>query len=99
MAAQALMTIALRSGEPFRLQIYEFFHSLIYGGEVRGKGRGAGSTLRGNGGEAKGATGTGLRTIISPMLRVLDEMYQAQEAMMRSTCTFKMLRDWVSVPF
>ena len=30
--AQALITIAVRSGEPFRLQIYEFLHVLAQGG-------------------------------------------------------------------
>lgn len=43
-AAHALITLAIRSGEPYRLQIYEFLHSLVYGGglgtdKVRG-GRG-----------------------------------------------------------
>ncbi|KAI4371226.1 hypothetical protein MLD38_019488 [Melastoma candidum] len=31
-AAQALTTMAIRSGEPFRLQIYEFLHALAQGG-------------------------------------------------------------------
>ncbi|WJX89698.1 hypothetical protein P8452_71672 [Trifolium repens] len=31
-AAQALTTMAIRSGEPFRLQIYEFLHTLAQGG-------------------------------------------------------------------
>lgn len=32
MASHALITLAIRSGEPYRLQIYEFMHSLLYGG-------------------------------------------------------------------
>eukprot|EP00271_Cylindrocystis_brebissonii_P002242 TRINITY_DN12688_c0_g1_i1.p1 TRINITY_DN12688_c0_g1~~TRINITY_DN12688_c0_g1_i1.p1 ORF type:complete len:1176 (+),score=259.12 TRINITY_DN12688_c0_g1_i1:411-3938(+) len=83
-AAHALVTVAIRSGEPYRLQIYDFFHQLIYGGGVpKDQVRGLMGGWAISNGEDKGASGTGLQSIISPMLRVLDEMYQAQEHMMK----------------
>lgn len=77
-AAQALITIAVRSGEPFRLQIYEFLHVLAQGG-MQTKFT---DTQLSNG-EDQGASGTGLSSIISPMLRVLDEMYQEQDELIK----------------
>lgn len=73
-AAQALVTVALRSGEPYRLQIYEFLHTLAQG-RTREKVIGAEATN----GEDQGASGTGLSSIIAPMLQVLDEMYKGQD--------------------
>eukprot|EP01018_Ginkgo_biloba_P026890 Gb_19640 [translate_table: standard] len=77
-AAQALITIAIRSGEPFRLQIYEFLHALAQGG-MQAKFT---DTQLSNG-EDQGASGTGLSSIISPMLRVLDEIYNAQDELIK----------------
>lgn len=73
-AAQALVTVAIRSGEPYRLQIYEFLHTLAQG-RTREKVIGAEATN----GEDQGASGTGLSSIIAPMLRVLDEVYKGQD--------------------
>lgn len=73
-AAQALVTVAIRSGEPYRLQIYEFLHTLAQG-RTREKVIGAEATN----GEDQGASGTGLSSIIAPMLRVLDEVYMGQD--------------------
>ncbi|KAL5991582.1 hypothetical protein ACLOJK_012491 [Asimina triloba] len=77
-AVQALTTIAIRSGEPFRLQIYEFLHALALGG-VQSQF----SDLQVSNGEDQGASGTGLGSLISPMLRVLDEMYKAQDDLIK----------------
>ncbi|XP_059072637.1 uncharacterized protein LOC131065259 [Cryptomeria japonica] len=77
-AAQALITIAIRSGEPFRLQIYEFLHVLAQGG-MQTKFT---NTQLSNG-EDQGASGTGLSSIIAPMLRVLDEMYKSQDELIK----------------
>ncbi|CAN6454241.1 unnamed protein product [Victoria cruziana] len=73
-AVQALTTMAIRSGEPFRLQIYEFLHALVQGG-VQAQF----SDMQLSNGEDQGASGTGLGSLISPMLKVLDEMYEAQD--------------------
>uniref|UniRef100_A0A1D1YDP9 Lysine-specific demethylase 2A n=1 Tax=Anthurium amnicola TaxID=1678845 RepID=A0A1D1YDP9_9ARAE len=73
-AVQALTTIAVRSGEPFRLQIYEFLHALARGGD-----QSRFSEIQFSNGEDQGASGTGLGSLISPMLRVLDELYRAQD--------------------
>lgn len=77
-AVQALTTLAIRSGEPYRLQIYEFLHALALGG-VQSQF----SELQLSNGEIQGASGTGLSTLISPMLHVLDEMYKAQDDLAR----------------
>ncbi|CAL9099513.1 unnamed protein product [Musa textilis] len=77
-AAQALITIAIRSGEPYRLQIYEFLHALSLGG-VQSQF----SQSQISNGEDQGASGTGLGSLISPMLKVLDEMYRAQDDLIR----------------
>lgn len=77
-AAQALTTMAIRSGEPFRLQIYEFLHSLTLGG-VQSQF----SNMQVSNGEDQGASGTGLGTLISPMLRVLDELYRGQDELIK----------------
>ncbi|KAH7668008.1 Armadillo-like helical-containing protein [Dioscorea alata] len=77
-AAQALITIAIRSGEPYRLQIYEFLHALAQGGVQTQF-----SELQLSNGEDQGASGTGLGSLISPMLNVLDEMYRAQDDLIR----------------
>lgn len=77
-AAQALTTIAIRSGEPFRLQIYEFLHALAQGGVQSQL-----SEMHVSNGEDQGASGTGLGVLISPMLMVLDEMYRAQDDLIR----------------
>ncbi|KAI3849319.1 hypothetical protein MKW92_002905 [Papaver armeniacum] len=73
-AAQALTTIAIRSGEPFRLQIYEFLNALAQGG-VQSQY----SDMYVSNGEDQGASGTGLGSLISPMIKVLDEMYKEQD--------------------
>ncbi|XP_074591395.1 uncharacterized protein LOC141847287 isoform X1 [Curcuma longa] len=77
-AAQALMTIAIRSGEPYRLQIYEFLHALALGG-VQSQF----SQSHFSNGEDQGASGTGIGSLISSMLKVLDEMYRAQDDLIR----------------
>ncbi|XAR50699.1 hypothetical protein NMG60_11005097 [Bertholletia excelsa] len=77
-AAQALTTMAIRSGEPYRLQIYEFLHALAQGG-VQSQF----SDMHTSNGEDQGASGTGLGSLISPMLKVLDEMYSAQDELIR----------------
>ncbi|XXG66397.1 hypothetical protein AAC387_Pa05g3885 [Persea americana] len=77
-AVQALTTIAIRSGEPFRLQIYDFLHALAQGG-VQAQF----SDMHLSNGEDQGASGTGLGSLISPMIKVLDEMYKAQDDMIK----------------
>ncbi|KAB2620433.1 hypothetical protein D8674_039376 [Pyrus ussuriensis x Pyrus communis] len=77
-AAQALTTLAIRSGEPFRLQIYEFLHTLAHGG-VQSQF----SEMHLSNGEDQGASGTGLGALISPMIDVLDEMYRAQDDLIK----------------
>ncbi|XP_062210700.1 uncharacterized protein LOC133912127 [Phragmites australis] len=77
-AVQALTTIAVRSGEPYRLQIYEFLHALALGGVQSNF-----SELQLSNGENQGASGTGLGSLISPMLKVLDEMYRGQDDLAR----------------
>ncbi|XP_077225719.1 SH3 domain-containing protein isoform X2 [Tasmannia lanceolata] len=77
-AAQALTTMAIRSGEPFRLQIYEFLHALSQGG-VQSQF----SDMQLSNGEDQGASGTGLGSLISPMLKVLDAMYKAQDDLIK----------------
>ncbi|GLT97448.1 hypothetical protein SLE2022_150130 [Rubroshorea leprosula] len=74
LAAQALTTIAFRSGEPFRLQIYEFLHTLAQGGVQSQL-----SEMHLSNGEDQGASGTGLGALITPMIKVLDEIYAAQD--------------------
>jgi hypothetical protein len=69
--------MAIRSGEPYRLQIYEFLHALAEGGmESR-------FNLHVSNGEDQGASGTGLGILISPMIKVLDEMYNAQDELIK----------------
>lgn len=80
-AAQALITMAIRSGEPYRLQIYEILHALEQGG-VQSQF----SDIYCNG-EDQGASGTGLGILISPMLRILDDMYRAQDELIRNMRT------------
>lgn len=77
-AVQALTTIAIRSGEPYRLQIYELLHTLAQGG-VQSQF----SDMHISNGEDQGASGTGLGSLISPMLKVLDEMYSAQDDLIK----------------
>ncbi|KAK0592803.1 hypothetical protein LWI29_025709 [Acer saccharum] len=77
-AAQALTTMAIRSGEPFRLQIYEFLHALAQGGVQSQL-----SEMHLSNGEDQGASGTGLGVLISPMVKVLDEMYRAQDELIK----------------
>ncbi|KAL7092502.1 hypothetical protein ACP275_12G168100 [Erythranthe tilingii] len=77
-AAQALTTMAIRSGEPYRLQIYEFLHTLAQGG-VQSQF----SDMHTSNGEDQGASGTGLGSLISPMLKILDEMYSAQDELIK----------------
>ncbi|GMP35431.1 hypothetical protein CsSME_00007861 [Camellia sinensis var. sinensis] len=77
-AAQALTTMAIRSGEPYRLQIYEFLHALAQGG-VQSQF----SDMHISNGEDQGASGTGLGSLISPMLKVLDEMYSTQDELIK----------------
>eukprot|EP00249_Psilotum_nudum_P022201 c28414_g1_i1 orf=316-3969(-) len=77
-AAQALMTIAIRSGEPYRLQIYELLQALAQGGANTKLVDGLVSN-----GEDQGASGTGLSSILAIMLRVLDEMYKAQDELIK----------------
>ena len=77
-AAQALTTMAIRSSEPYRLQIYEFLNVSAQGG-VQAKF----SDLHVSNGEDQGATGTGLGSLLSPMIQVLDEMYKAQDELIK----------------
>ncbi|CAJ2676382.1 uncharacterized protein LOC123915595 [Trifolium pratense] len=77
-AAQALTTMAIRSGEPFRLQIYEFLHTLAQGGLQSQL-----SDVHLSNGEDQGASGTGLGVLLSPMIKVLDEMYSAQDDLIK----------------
>ncbi|KAK7251462.1 hypothetical protein RIF29_34686 [Crotalaria pallida] len=77
-AAQALTTMAIRSGEPFRLQIYEFLHTLAHGGLQTQF-----SDMHISNGEDQGASGTGLGVLLSPMIKVLDEMYRAQDDLIK----------------
>lgn len=77
-AAQALTTMAIRSGEPFRLQIYEFLHTLAQGGLQSQL-----SDVHLSNGEDQGASGTGLGVLLSPMIKVLDEMYKAQDDLIK----------------
>ncbi|KAL9227135.1 hypothetical protein vseg_002867 [Gypsophila vaccaria] len=81
-AAQALTTLAIRSGEPYRLQIYEFLNALAQGG-VQAQF----SDLHVSNGEDQGASGTGLGSLLSPMIQVLDEMYKAQDELIRDIRT------------
>lgn len=77
-AVQALTTIAIRSGEPFRLQIYEFLYTLAEGGVQSQL-----SEMHLSNGEDQGASGTGLGVLITPMLKVLDEMYVGQDELIK----------------
>ncbi|GMG99264.1 hypothetical protein Nepgr_001104 [Nepenthes gracilis] len=77
-AAQALTTMAIRSGEPYRLQIYEFLNALAQGG-VQSQF----SDLHVSNGEDQGASGTGLGSLLSPMIQVLDEMYKSQDELIK----------------
>ncbi|EFH62087.1 SH3 domain-containing protein [Arabidopsis lyrata subsp. lyrata] len=77
-AIQALTTIAIRSGEPFRLQIYEFLYTLAEGGVQSQL-----SEMHLSNGEDQGASGTGLGVLITPMLKVLDEMYVGQDELIK----------------
>jgi hypothetical protein len=77
-ADQALTTMAIRSGEPFRLQIYEFLHTLAQGGLQFQF-----SEMHLSNGEDQGASGTGLGALISPMINILDEMYRAQDDLIK----------------
>lgn len=77
-AVQALTTMAIRSGEPYRLQIYEFLHVLAEGG-VQSQF----SEMHISNGEDQGASGTGLGALIGPMLNVLDEMYRGQDELIK----------------
>lgn len=77
-AAQALTTMAIRSGEPFRLQIYEFLHTLAQGGL-----QSQFSDMHLSNGEDQGTSGTGLGVLLSPMIKVLDEMYRAQDDLIK----------------
>ncbi|XP_078427619.1 SH3 domain-containing protein isoform X2 [Wolffia australiana] len=81
-AVQALTTIGIRSGEPFRLQIYEFLHALALGGN-----QSRFSEFQSSNGEDQGASGTGLGSLISPMLRILDELYLAQDELIKDIRT------------
>ncbi|KNA11312.1 hypothetical protein SOVF_136400 [Spinacia oleracea] len=81
-AVQALTTMAIRSGEPYRIQIYEFLNALAQGG-VQAKL----SDLHVSNGEDQGASGTGLGSLLSPMIQVLDEMYKAQDDLIRDIRT------------
>ncbi|KAJ6732051.1 SH3 DOMAIN-CONTAINING PROTEIN [Salix purpurea] len=57
--------MAVRSGEPFRLQIYEFLNALAQGGVQSQL-----SEMNLSNGEDQGASGTGLGVLISPMVKV-----------------------------
>lgn len=60
------------------MQIYEFLHALAQGGVQTQF-----SELQLSNGEDQGASGTGLGSLICPMLNVLDEMYRAQDDLIR----------------
>ncbi|KAJ0917986.1 putative SH3 domain-containing protein [Helianthus annuus] len=88
LAAQALTTIAIRSGEPYRIQIYEFLHALAEGG-VQYKLSDISN------GEDQGASGSGLGSLLSPALKVLDEMYRAQDELINDMCNHSNAkREW-----
>ena len=91
-AAQALTTVAIRSGEPYRLQIYDFLHSLAQGGL-----QSQFSEMHLSNGEDQGASGTGLGVLISPMIKVLDEMYRAQDDLIKYN--LKHFPSFFSLPF
>ncbi|KAH7351861.1 hypothetical protein KP509_19G017700 [Ceratopteris richardii] len=76
-AAQALITIAIRSGEPYRMQVYEFLQALAQGASRHS------SLEMATNGEDQGASGTGLSSILSPMIRLLDDVYKAQDELIR----------------
>ncbi|CAH1432756.1 unnamed protein product [Lactuca virosa] len=80
-AAQALSTMAIRSGEPYMIQIYEILHALAQGG-VQSQF----SDMHISNGEDQGASGTSLGSLISPMLKVLDDMYSAQDDLIKEMC-------------
>ena len=72
------MTIAIGYGEPYRLQMHEFLHALAQGGvhfEF--------SEIKFSNGEDQGISGTGLGSLISPMLKVLDDMYRTQDDLIK----------------
>ncbi|XP_025618822.1 uncharacterized protein [Arachis hypogaea] len=77
-AAQALTTMAIRSGEPFKLQIYEFLHTLAQS-DLQSQF----SDIHLKNGEDQGDSGTGLGVLLSPMIKVLDEMYRAQDDLIK----------------
>jgi len=58
--------------------MYEFLHALALGGV-----QSIFSELQLSNGENRGASGTGLGYVINPMLKVLDEMYRAQDDLAR----------------
>jgi hypothetical protein len=60
----------------FRLQIYEFLHTLAQGGL---QSQLSNSNMHLSNGEDEGAGATGLGVLLSPMKKVLDEMYSAQD--------------------
>eukprot|EP00850_Spirogloea_muscicola_P010313 SM000060S19645 [mRNA] locus=s60:313681:321369:+ [translate_table: standard] len=94
LAVQALMTVAVRSGEPYRLQIYEFLHVLLHGENTKDRVQRLerGST---GGGEDEGASGTALQAVIGPMIRALDDMYQAQDTMLKEVRRHEFAKeDW-----
>lgn len=76
-AVQALFTIAIRSGEPYRMQVYELLQALAQGGSNKN------ILDMASNGEDQGASGTGLSSILTPMIRLLDEMYKAQDELVR----------------
>ena len=70
--------MAIRSGEPYRIQIYEFLHALAQGG-VQSQF----SDMHISNGEDQGASGTGLGSLLSPMLKVLDDMDSAPDDLIK----------------
>ncbi|GAB4833065.1 hypothetical protein Ancab_007124 [Ancistrocladus abbreviatus] len=76
-AAQALTTLAIRSDEPYRLQIYEFLNELAHGGVQSHF-----ADLHVRNGEDQGASGTGLGSLLGPLIQVLDDMYKEQDELL-----------------
>ncbi|CAI9287536.1 unnamed protein product [Lactuca saligna] len=78
---EALTTMAIISGEPYRIQIYEFLHALVQGGVQYQF-----SDMHTSNGEDQGANGIGLGSLISPMLKVFNEIYNAQDDLIKEMC-------------
>lgn len=59
------------------MQVYELLQALAQGGSSKN------ILDMASNGEDQGASGTGLSSILTPMIRLLDEMYKAQDELVR----------------